>query len=168
MVLPQAMAWMQYWFRVLSLKFCGKSKEICGDISPVSPAFCMYVLSITFHPTNNQSEVINSTQCPVHFLYWWMSVTENFAAGKIQCWKKKPAWSGILIPCQYKPEVICLSQKGTSYSYFSSDWKLGSSWIRFYCITWILHDLCPASDLRRLSHLLWMSKPLQLHKGCNL
>ena len=42
MVLPQAMAWVQYWFRVLSLKFCGKSKKICGDISPVSPAFLMY------------------------------------------------------------------------------------------------------------------------------
>ena len=42
MVLPQAMAWAQYWFRVLSLKFCGKSKKICGDISPQSPAFCMY------------------------------------------------------------------------------------------------------------------------------
>ena len=42
MVLPQAMAWVQYWFRVLSLKFCGKSKKKCGDISPQSPAFCMY------------------------------------------------------------------------------------------------------------------------------
>ena len=38
MVLPQAMAWVQYWFRVLSLK----SKKNCGDISQVSPAFCMY------------------------------------------------------------------------------------------------------------------------------
>ena len=36
------MAWVQYWFRVLSLKFCGKSKKNCGDISQVSPAFCMY------------------------------------------------------------------------------------------------------------------------------
>ena len=42
MVLPQAMAWVQYWFRVLSLKFCRKSKKICGDISQLSPAFCMY------------------------------------------------------------------------------------------------------------------------------
>ena len=42
MVLPQAMAWVQYWFCVLSLKFCGKSKKICGDISQLSPAFCMY------------------------------------------------------------------------------------------------------------------------------
>ena len=42
MVLPQAMVRVQYWFRVLSLKFCGKSKKICGDISPQSPAFCMY------------------------------------------------------------------------------------------------------------------------------
>ena len=31
MVLPQAMAWVQYWFRVLSLKFGGKSKKIGGD-----------------------------------------------------------------------------------------------------------------------------------------
>ena len=42
MVLPQAMTWVQYWFRVLSLKFCGTSKKICGDISQLSPAFCMY------------------------------------------------------------------------------------------------------------------------------
>ena len=33
---------VQYWFRVLSLKFCGKSKKNCRDISPQSPAFCMY------------------------------------------------------------------------------------------------------------------------------
>ena len=46
MVLPQAMAWVQYWFRVLSLRFCGKSKKNCGDISQLSPAFCMYVLKI--------------------------------------------------------------------------------------------------------------------------
>ena len=44
MVLPQAMAWVQYWFRVLSLKFCGNSKKNCGDISQQSPAFCMYDL----------------------------------------------------------------------------------------------------------------------------
>ena len=44
MMLPQAIAWVQYWFRVLSLNFCGKSKKICGDISPQSPAFCMYGL----------------------------------------------------------------------------------------------------------------------------
>ena len=47
MVLPQAMAWVQYWFRVLSLKFCGKSKKICGDISQLSPAFCMYAFILT-------------------------------------------------------------------------------------------------------------------------
>ena len=46
MVLPQAMAWVQYWFRVLSLKFGGKSKKIGGDLSPVSPAFCMYDYTI--------------------------------------------------------------------------------------------------------------------------
>ena len=49
MVLPQAMAWVQYWFRVLSLKFCGKSKKICGDISPQSPAFCMYASTLYHH-----------------------------------------------------------------------------------------------------------------------
>ena len=52
MVLPQAMAWVQYWFRVLSLKFCGKSKKICGDISPQSPAFCMYVEKFAKKHTN--------------------------------------------------------------------------------------------------------------------
>ena len=45
-VLPQAMAWVQYWFRVLSLKFCGKSKKNCGDISQLSPAFCMCAISV--------------------------------------------------------------------------------------------------------------------------
>ena len=45
MVLP----WGQYWFCVLSLKFCGKSKKICGDISQVSPAFCMYALVSICH-----------------------------------------------------------------------------------------------------------------------
>ena len=49
MVLPQAMAWVQYWFRVLSLKFCEKSKKICGDISPQSPAFCMYDCALQMH-----------------------------------------------------------------------------------------------------------------------
>ena len=48
MVLPQAMAWVQYWFRVLSLKFCGKSKKNCGDISQLSPAFCMYAVLSNF------------------------------------------------------------------------------------------------------------------------
>ena len=46
MVLPQAMAWVQYWFRVLSLKFCGKSNKNCGDISQLSPAFCMYAMTM--------------------------------------------------------------------------------------------------------------------------
>ena len=32
MVLPQAMAWVRYWFRVLSLKFCGKSKKKIAEI----------------------------------------------------------------------------------------------------------------------------------------
>ena len=48
MVLPQAMAWVQYWFRVLSLKFCRKSKKICGDISQQSPAFCMYAGNLCY------------------------------------------------------------------------------------------------------------------------
>ena len=39
-------------FRVLSLKFCGKSKKICGDISPQSPAFCMYVEKFAKKHTN--------------------------------------------------------------------------------------------------------------------
>ena len=51
MVLPQAMAWVQYWFRVVSLKFCGKSKKNCGDISQVSPAFCMYAIQTFSHNT---------------------------------------------------------------------------------------------------------------------
>ena len=36
MVLPQAMAWVQYWFCVLSLKFCGKSKKLRRYISGIS------------------------------------------------------------------------------------------------------------------------------------
>ena len=43
MVLPQAMAWVQYWFRVLSLKFCRKSKKNCGEILRYLPLFaCMH------------------------------------------------------------------------------------------------------------------------------
>ena len=61
MVLPQAMAWMQYWFRVLSLKFCGKSKKICGDISPVSPAFSMYVPGLQKFSNNLFQEKISAT-----------------------------------------------------------------------------------------------------------
>ena len=42
MVLPQAMAWVQYWFRVLSLKFCGKSKKIAEIYLRYLPLFaCM-------------------------------------------------------------------------------------------------------------------------------
>ena len=37
---------------ILSLKFCGKSKKICGDISQVSPAFCMYVFMPETHLPN--------------------------------------------------------------------------------------------------------------------
>ena len=39
MVLPQAMAWVQYWFRVLSLKFCGKSKKKLRGYIPAIPRF---------------------------------------------------------------------------------------------------------------------------------
>ena len=43
MVLPQAMAWVHYWFCVLSLKFCGKSKKIAGIYPSYPPLFaCMY------------------------------------------------------------------------------------------------------------------------------
>ena len=56
MVLPQAMAWVQYLFRVLSLKFCGKSKKNCGDISQVSPAFCIYVITVIIkQPTSRKN-----------------------------------------------------------------------------------------------------------------
>ena len=42
MVLPQAMAWVQYWFRVLSLKFCGKSKKFAVIYHRYHPLFaCM-------------------------------------------------------------------------------------------------------------------------------
>ena len=47
MVLPQAMAWVQYWFRVLSLKFCGKSKKIAEILSPETLLFSMYVCHLT-------------------------------------------------------------------------------------------------------------------------
>ena len=35
-------------FAFYSLKFCGKSKKNCVDISQVSPAFCMYVSVLVF------------------------------------------------------------------------------------------------------------------------
>ena len=65
MVLPQAMAWVQYWFRILSLKFCGKSKKICGDISPQSPAFCIYA-----PPSSFINIVIISTICSNISVFW--------------------------------------------------------------------------------------------------
>ena len=44
MALPQAMAWVQYWFRVLSLKFCGKSKKIAEIYLHNLPLFaCMII-----------------------------------------------------------------------------------------------------------------------------
>ena len=43
MVLPQAMAWVQYWFHVLSLKFYGKSKKIAVIYHRYHPLFaCMH------------------------------------------------------------------------------------------------------------------------------
>ena len=59
MVLPQAMAWVQYWFCILSLKFCGKFKKICGDISPQSPAFCMYALDFGVLPLHTMYILLN-------------------------------------------------------------------------------------------------------------
>ena len=42
MVLPQAMAWVQYWFCVISLIFCRKSKKNCGIYLRYLPLFaCM-------------------------------------------------------------------------------------------------------------------------------
>ena len=66
MVLPQAMAWVQYLFRVLSLKFCGKSKKICGDISQVSPAFCMYGVKWCVYPTHKVSNLETHQQRMCH------------------------------------------------------------------------------------------------------
>ena len=77
MVLPQAMAWVQYWFRVLSLKFCGKSKKICGDISQVSPAFCMYVF---YH--------CHSVQTTVQIIVFSIPFFENTA------WLWSMLWTG--------------------------------------------------------------------------
>ena len=69
MVLPQAMAWVQYWFRVLSLKFCGKSKKNCGDISQVSPAFCMYAYVLDMCQPFNLGHP-RGTCKPVEHLGW--------------------------------------------------------------------------------------------------
>ena len=45
MVLPQAMAWVQYWFRILSLKFCGKSKKFAEIYLHNLPLFaCMSIV----------------------------------------------------------------------------------------------------------------------------
>ena len=73
MVLPQAMAWVHYWFRVLSLKFCGKSKKICGDISQQSPAFCMYgFVTFIFLPTTQPLFPLD-TSCVIFFVIWFVS-----------------------------------------------------------------------------------------------
>ena len=71
MVLPQAMAWVLYWFRVLSLKFCGKSKKNCGDISQVSPAFCMYgAVGVLLLPV---SSGVFSESPLLNWLHFWLS-----------------------------------------------------------------------------------------------
>ena len=78
MVLPQAMAWVQYWFRILSLKFCRKSKKNCGDISQVSPAFCMYDLRVfsasRFAPTALSSDWVFTFKM---FWAFWKSLLKN-------------------------------------------------------------------------------------------
>ena len=57
------MAWVQYWFRVLSLKFCGKSKKNCGDISPQSPAFCMYASPFKNIFQQDELQCLNCGNC---------------------------------------------------------------------------------------------------------
>ena len=87
MVLPQAMAWVQYWFRILSLKFCGKTKKICGDISPQSPAFCMYAFG------KGDSNVHNA---------WW--IFDHFTQFLIFC---PELWNA----CVVSPQCQMLAQK---------------------------------------------------------
>ena len=84
MVLPQAMAWVQYWFRVLSLKFCGKSKKICGDISQVSPAFCMYgVGHVTFLDQNSLIRPFVG-----HMTFWTKEAQSEPCVGHVTFWIK--------------------------------------------------------------------------------
>ena len=88
MVLPQAMAWVQYWFRVLSLKFCGKSKKNCGDISQVSPAFCMYAYCWG-HITWNQSWSLKTyppenPHVPSHVLIVFYGVQNSAGTSNVQ------------------------------------------------------------------------------------
>ena len=94
MVLPQAMAWVQFWFRVFSLKFCGKSKKICGDISQVSPAFCMYV------PKVSSSHHQWCRVVPIRYTYsQQMSPVIAFDIAvvaqkvKVHCCYRGPVWS---------------------------------------------------------------------------
>ena len=66
----------KYWFRVLSLKFCGKSKKICGDISPQSPAFCMYAEDLCTSLTDT-----NPTHIATEFVLWQV----GFASFEVLC-----------------------------------------------------------------------------------
>ena len=105
MVLPQAMAWVQYWFRVLSLKFCGKSKKNCGDISPQSPAFCMYA-----------SHCMIGVHTRVHakirgWLHWksWLGVRVGLHSdGWEHCWCFEVCWQ-IAEHCCCKKAQTCSS-----------------------------------------------------------
>ena len=79
MVLPQAIAWVQYWFRVLSLKFCGKSKKnLRRYISAISrflhvcvKAWRTFIFqqlqqnSITRFMKLNQQSVFLGLNCPI-------------------------------------------------------------------------------------------------------
>ena len=63
MVLPQAMAWVQYWFCVLSLKFCGKSKKFVEIKSPETLLFWMYGSAVRrLFSTQNLNWTDNSNQ----------------------------------------------------------------------------------------------------------
>ena len=135
MVLPQAMAWVQYWFRVLRLKFYGKSKKNCGDISQQSPAFCMYDSTVFEDPKVLSTGIIVfdhqklSKPFGVFMFLFQNGVAEggDWKTLDNSCWwSKKAKWNyGLLIKGKYRiipPYLVLLEYE--YYSFFCPQFVL--------------------------------------------
>ena len=154
MVLPQAMAWVQYWFRVLSLKFCGKSKKICGDISQQSPAFCMYgFVTFIFLPTTQPLFPLD-TSCVIFFCYlvceFFIFAHKPLLLIETICFDYKSfflfgLWSDIYIVCFFSPtrqprlslETICNRKAKTN---LLNNRKMGTRPLKKSLLLWPLKN----------------------------
>ena len=136
----------KYWFHVLSLKFCGKSKKICGYISPQSPAFCMYgswlnilpslILWKSFPETNIFSPGANEGKI------WWSLHVDTLSQSQSAFWGKHVCWLLSFLrkstkKCQIKCRVmhdyffkcklfapLCLDMYPPFLHFFTTPWDI--------------------------------------------